>query len=229
MVTKSSCSVPSFVMRAQEALERFLDQPPLLLHVAPQPCQRDARIVGDRSVRQNLAAQIVRQIAQIGDRARMRRQPRKFFARGQAESSAPPTPDRAAEPVRKFPAARASRLRCADRATAGAGSAISSKRTRIAAPREAGCGCDDVAQILDRFRRIGQRGFDRGAVRNRRDRGQFRAAQRAAHVAPQQRPQRFEFKNGFGVHRNSFFDHFERARRSGDIRRCSPRFTHSRG
>ncbi len=54
--------------------------------------------------------------------------------------------------------------------------------------------------MLDGFCGIRQSGFDRGAVRARRDAVELRASQRRMHVARQQLAQSLELKYRFGVH-----------------------------
>ena len=44
------------LMRAQETLQRFFDQAALPLHIAAQPTQCNARVIGQRPVGKNLAA-----------------------------------------------------------------------------------------------------------------------------------------------------------------------------
>ena len=201
MVTKSSCSVPSSLMRAQEAFERLLDQLPLLLDIAPQLAQRDAGIIGQRAVRQNLAAQRRRELAQIGDRAT--RAPPGAETAPAASSNAERAlggqiqQPRQLEDLGRLPA---SRLRCA--AAPPRAPDRRSARSARESPRRA----TPAAAATPRADNRSPRRYRPAPLRSRArsdpgaTRRQLRAAQRAAHVAAQQRPQRFEFKNGFGVH-----------------------------
>ena len=142
-----------FVMRAQEALERFLDQMALLLahRAAGAPARRwhgrpampSGRILPRRSSAR---------FAQIGDRrrrARARRGNRSRAASRIDARFAPPGP--AAAPVRKSPSLRASRLRCAGaRRRAGIGDLVEADADRRAARGR--LRLRRRAQIFDRLR-----------------------------------------------------------------------------
>jgi hypothetical protein len=75
------------MMRAQKALERMLDSLALLFDVTPQPPQRDTCVIRQNAAGKNLAAQFLRQFAQIGDRAAVRRQTRESLAGGDQDSA----------------------------------------------------------------------------------------------------------------------------------------------
>ncbi len=84
------------MMRAQEAFERMLDCLALLFDVAAQAAQRDAGVIGQHAAGKNLAAQLLRQLAQIGDGGAVRGQPGESLAGGDQNVRAPRRPDPAA-------------------------------------------------------------------------------------------------------------------------------------
>src|SRR5579872_4299855 len=61
------------MMRAEEAFERALDSLALLFNLAPQPSESDTRMIRQYAAGKNLAAQLLRQFAKIGDRRAVRR------------------------------------------------------------------------------------------------------------------------------------------------------------
>ena len=67
---------------AQEALERFLDGLLLPLDIAAQAGQRDAGVVGDAAVGQDLALELFQQRAKIADGLRAPAQPREALGGG---------------------------------------------------------------------------------------------------------------------------------------------------
>ena len=69
-------------VRAQEPFERFLDGFLLALHVAADAGQRDAGVVGDAAVGQDLAFQVFQQGPEIADGLGAPPQPRKTLGRG---------------------------------------------------------------------------------------------------------------------------------------------------
>src|SRR5579872_3992284 len=75
------------MMRAQKAFERMLDSLALLFDVTPQPPQRDTSVIREHAARKNLAAQFLRQFAQIGDRSAVRREPCESLTGGHQDSA----------------------------------------------------------------------------------------------------------------------------------------------
>ena len=73
------------MMRAQKAGERFFDEPALAFRVAAQAAERDARVIGQSPVRQNLSAQLAHHLPQIGDGTSVGSQPRIAFFGGEQD------------------------------------------------------------------------------------------------------------------------------------------------
>ena len=191
-----------FVMRAQEARQRFLDLPALPFAVAAQARQHDTRIVRQRAVGKNLAAKIAGQLAQIGDRRGVRRQPRITLARRQHHRSrfgCDIQQPRQLEDFRGFergsfdPQARDQRRWIGAQVETRPDRRSPAGRLRIRSR----------AQILDRFGGIGQRVFDRGTIAQRRYALQLALPHGTAHVAAEQRAQILELKRVFGLHQNT--------------------------
>ena len=58
---------PVLLVRAQEPLERLLNQVTLLFYVAAETGQGYARVIGHAAIRQDLATQIVNQVTEISE------------------------------------------------------------------------------------------------------------------------------------------------------------------
>ena len=157
-----------FVMRAQEARQRFFDLPALPFAVAAQTRQHDTGIVRQRAVGQNLAAKIAGQLMQIRDRRRVRRQPRITLARRKHHRSrfgCEIQQPRQLEDFRGFE--RGSFDAQARDQRRWIGTQVETRPNRRSPA--GGLRIRSGAQILDRFGGVGQRVFDRGAIRQRRD------------------------------------------------------------
>ncbi len=74
---------------------------------------------------------------------------------------------------------------------------MSVKLMRMAAPREAACGCDAARRYSMPSAVSASAVSIGGAIVGWRDVFQLAASQRAAHITAEQRAQSFEFKNGF--------------------------------
>ncbi len=155
-----------FAVRFEEALERFLDRLLLPLDIAAQARQRDAGVVGDAAVGQDLAVEFAQQRAEIADGLRARAQARKALGAPRSAATWRRPRDPAARTGRRSPCG--SRLAPSMRSlcTAGSTSGKPPKSMRIAAPRAAGLRARGGAQIFDGFAGFGQ--IRRRAARGRR-------------------------------------------------------------
>src|SRR5690348_6547274 len=183
------------MMRAQKAFERMLDTLALLFDVTPQPSQRDTRVIRQYAAGENLAAQLLRQLAQIGDRATVRRQAGESLAGGDQYSA---RLGGQIQQSRQLIDLRGFERRPFDAEAGNSAGGIGYIRKADAngrAPRSR-LRLPSRAQVCHAFGGLGERGFNRIAIVRWGDALQFPASQRAAHVPAGQGAQRFEFKNG---------------------------------
>ena len=179
---------------AQKALERFLDGLLLPLDVAAQAIERDAGIVGDGAVGQDLAVEGLQQGAEVADGPGARAEQREALGgRGQDRLGVGGAVEQGEEVVDFFRVeARAFDVELVD------GGLGVGKPAEIDADRGAASGglrARRDAEVLDRLAGFGEVVDEAVAIVMRLEFVQLAPAHRARDVAPDELPQRFEFED----------------------------------
>ncbi len=183
------------VMRAQEAFERSVNLLLLLFDVAAQARERQAGVIGQRTVGQEFAGQLAHHAAEVAQLVRLRAEQREAFARGQKDGAQVACAIEQFDEFQDFLGFQSRAFDAQFLHGLGRIRHVGEARARHGGARGR-LGAGGRAEIFHGLGHFGVAAFQRGPVRGWLDLARFGLAQRARRVTLHQALQRVEFEQG---------------------------------